>query len=488
MRLARIIRRGLATIAPLVALVLAAPEGTTASTAQEADALLVGFGKADITPEVGADAPTVFVAGYGQDRRATGVHDPIWSRAVVLRHRSQTIALVSVDLVGVQLELVESARTRLNDITYVLVSSTHNHEGPDVIGLWGPSPVVSGVDRAYLEQVEDGIVASVRSAEAALAPAVASYGTAEDEALLADSRDPVVKDGVLRVLRFDPAEGNGPPIGLLVQWNCHPENLGSQNTLITADFPKATVRTLEARHGCPVAYFTGAIGGLMSAAEDVLTRPDGTFYEEGDFAFADAYGVAIADLADRAIAGSSPIPLTPFAVSSVSVWLPLENPLYRLARAAGVLDRMGDRWTGDPYTPGRSLGRRNILGPLAVRTEVAGLRLGALHVAAIPGELYPELVAGRVEDPADPNADFPDAPIEPSVLDTLPDGPVLILGLANDEVGYIIPRRQWDREPPFAYGRDKAQYGEVNSIGPQAAPILLHALQRAVEQLEEIQE
>jgi hypothetical protein len=275
---------------------------------------------------------------------------------------------------------------------------------------------------------------------------------------------------------------------LLVQWNCHPENLGSQNTLITADFPEATVRTLEARHKAPVVYVTGAIGGLMSAAEDVLTKPDGTFYEEGEFAFADAYGVAVADLTERAIAGASPITLTPFAVASVPVWLPLENPLYRLARAAGVLDRPGDRWTGDPYMPGAPMGRRNILGPLAVGTEVACLRLGALHVAAIPGELYPELVAGQVVDPADPDADFPDAPIEPSVLDTLPDGPVLILGLANDEVGYIIPRRQWDREPPFAYGLDTPQYGEVNSIGPQAAPILLHALQRAVEQLGRIQD
>ena len=132
-----------------------------------------------------------------------------------------------------------------------------------------------------------------------------------------------------------------------------------------------------------------------------------------------------------------------------------------------MLDRAGYRWTGDPYTFGSPLGRRNILGPLAVRTEVGYLRLGTLHLAAIPGEIYPELVVGQVEDPADPNADFP----------------VLILGLANDEIGYIIPRRQWDREPPFAYGRDRAQYGEINSIGPQAAPILMQALQRAVDQV-----
>jgi hypothetical protein len=58
---------------------------------------------------------------------------------------------------------------------------------------------------------------------------------------------------------------------------------------------------------------------------------------------------------------------------------------------------------------------------------------------------------------------------------------VLIIGLANDEVGYIIPKRQWDQKPPFAYEREKAQYGEVNSCGPEVAPILTQALADAVK-------
>ena len=36
----------------------------------------------------------------------------------------------------------------------------------------------------------------------------------------------------------------------------------------------------------------------------------------------------------------------------------------------------------------------------------------------------------------------------------------MLIGLANDEVGYIIPKRQWDEKPPFCYGRQKAQYGK----------------------------
>jgi hypothetical protein len=50
-----------------------------------------------------------------------------------------------------------------------------------------------------------------------------------------------------------------------------------------------------------------------------------------------------------------------------------------------------------------------------------------------------------------------------------------VLGLCNDEIGYIIPAAQWDEAPPFAYGRDRPQYGEERSAGPRTAPIILQA-------------
>jgi hypothetical protein len=113
---------------------------------------------------------------------------------------------------------------------------------------------------------------------------------------------------------------------------------------------------------------------------------------------------------------------------------------------------------------------------------VAYVRLGDLDIAGIPGELYPELVYGRCQDPPDPGADFPEAPPEPSVVDTLTGEKFLLLGLANDELGYIIPKRQWDSKSPYAYGRQDDQYGEENSCGPQIAPILLEALKRRVSE------
>jgi hypothetical protein len=110
-----------------------------------------------------------------------------------------------------------------------------------------------------------------------------------------------------------------------------------------------------------------------------------------------------------------------------------------------------------------------------LQTEVALLRLGELEIAAIPGEIYPELVLGKVQDPPDPGADFPDAPIEPAIYQQMKQPYRMLIGLANDEIGYIIPKRQWDAKPPFCYGLKKAQYGEMNSLGPDTAPLLCGA-------------
>src|SRR5262249_28133594 len=114
--------------------------------------LRAGFAEADITPKGAGDRP-VFIAGFGPDRNTPGCHDPLFAWAVVLPPDKQKIALVSVDLVGFSLESVDRVRKELPGFDYVLVSSTHNHNGPDTLGLWGPSPFVSGIDPDYVKSV-----------------------------------------------------------------------------------------------------------------------------------------------------------------------------------------------------------------------------------------------------------------------------------------------------------------------------------------------
>jgi hypothetical protein len=230
-----------------------------------------------------------------------------------------------------------------------------------------------------------------------------------------------------------------------------------------------------------VAYFTGAVGGLMTNPANRYRERAGGAIADDTFEYAQAYGAEVADLADRAVAAAEPIVLTPLEAAARPVAFPLTNPLYHAARGAGVLKRQAYQWTGDA----------NVIGPplegggkaASTVTEVAYLRLGELHVACIPGELYPELVYGEYQEPVEPGADFPDAPLEPPVMRTLPGKKALLLGLANDEIGYIIPKRQWDYVAPYAYQRKSRQYGEINSCGEDVAPILMRALADRVAEL-----
>ncbi|HVY68866.1 MAG TPA: hypothetical protein VHH73_03010, partial [Verrucomicrobiae bacterium] len=68
-------------------------------------------------------------------------------------------------------------------------------------------------------------------------------------------------------------------------------------------------------------------------------------------------------------------------------------------------------------------------------------------------------------------------PVEVPPLRQLMPGKVKFLfGLANDEIGYIIPKSEWDRQPPFIYGAEKPVYGEINSVGPETARLIHAAL------------
>jgi hypothetical protein len=441
-------------------------------------ALHAGFGEADITPDVAGKKP-VYMAGFGHNRKAAKVHDPLKARALVLRQGGRKIALAAVDLVGFFNNNVQHVRAKLPGFTYVLVSSTHNHEGPDTLGLWGPNPFKSGVDRDYLKHVEEGVVQAIKQADTSSRPVTAKLGTARDPDLLRDTRLPIVKHDELVAIQFQDS-AKGKLAGVLVQWNCHPETLGSRNTEISAEFVAATVEHLQKKHGCPVLYLSGSVGGLMTSLGLPVKDKQGKLLADGTFEKTWRYGHLVGELADRALAKAKPVRLTPLESHSREVFLPLDNKLYVLGWQLGVFDRQAFLWSGSPDKAKILRGRPGPRDRPAMRTELAWLRLGELDVAAIPGEIYPELVLDKVQDPPDPGADFPKAPIEPAIYKQLKGPYRMLIGLANDEIGYIIPKRQWDERPPYCYGRKQPQYGESNSTGPETAPILCNAFRALV--------
>ena len=347
---------------------------------------------------------------------------------------------------------------------------------PSVCG--GPASCRTASIRSTSRLVEKQIVKAVKDADAGVQAVTAHLGAITAPELLHDNRLPLVKHDELVALQFKDAKA-GKNAGVVVQWNCHPETLGSKNTLVSADYVGYTVKHLRDRFRCPVVYLTGTVGGLMTTLGLPVASAKGEKLLDGTYEKTERYGVLLGEAAERALKASKAVNLTPFTIRTRTVDLPLANKGYLLMRQLGVMNRQAYEFK--PDGKGEPVETIDPKKTYAIRTELAHLRLGELDVACIPGEIYPELVLDKVQTPADPGADFPDAPTEPAVYKQLRGPYRMIIGLANDEIGYIIPKRQWDEKPPYCYGRKKAQYGEINSLGPDTAPILCKAFKDLVE-------
>jgi hypothetical protein len=323
------------------------------------------------------------------------------------------------------------------------------------------------------------VVKAVKDADKATKSVTARIGTAKAPELLHDGREPYVKHDELVALKFV-EKGTDKPVGIVVQWNCHPETLNDKNTEISADFVGYTVDHLAEKQRCPVVYLTGTVGGLMTSLHVPITDCKGVPLKDGTFEKTERYGRAIGELAHRSLGNAKPVRLTPLEARSRRVYIPLDNKGYQALRRIGTLKRDAFVWADNPDKADPA-DEKETKKRLALQTEVAWLHFGELDIAAIPGEIYPELVLDKVQDPPDPGADFPDAPIEPAIYKQMPGPHRMLIGLANDEIGYIIPKRQWDEKPPYCYGRKSAQYGEINSVGPETAPILCKAFEQMVK-------
>jgi hypothetical protein len=59
-----------------------------------------------------------------------------------------------------------------------------------------------------------------------------------------------------------------------------------------------------------------------------------------------------------------------------------------------------------------------------------------------------------------------------------------VIGVANDELGYFIPKSQWDNKEPWLYHQEKETYGEINSLGPETAPLIHRQASAILSQLQ----
>jgi hypothetical protein len=460
-------------------------------------ALRAGTAKTVITPDV--HSAKVYMAGFGHDRISTGVHDELYARCLALSASGKTLVLCSADLIGLfyddVLKIREKVHAQTPQVTHLIVAATHDHEGPDTLGLWGPSALQSGMDAAYMDRLDDHIATTAVRAVQALADARMRLAR-DDHPLLAllqdDSRPPYVKDPHLFVMQLVSAS-TGKPLATLVNWSDHPETLGGKNTEMTADYPHWLCNYLEQHEGGTALFFQGSIGGLLSTLGDqvaLLNPGTGKVAQDGTWDKARLFGTTLGELTERALKSAETLDVNSFAIRQKVIYAPLANDRFRVAGALGIFKGRKPLYTAgelDTATSEKAFtgyGRMKYSTGADLKTEVNYIQLldhgrVAAEIATVPGEIYPELVNGGIT--RFPGADFPQAPFEPTLRAHLKSRYQFIFGLANDELGYIIPKCEWDDQPPWLLGKPERWYGEINSAGPEVAGAVTRALVELME-------
>ncbi len=423
----------------------------------------------------------IWIAGFSNKKPANGVHDDVWARTVVFDDGNTRLAMVSLDAIGFTNDDVIDIRLKIPKelgIDYTIISSTHTHESNDLIGIWGESPFKSGVNKEAMKYVKSQTLASITSAAKALRPAKLQFSQdlagAKDQ--LMDTRKPEVFDAGMRFIQAIDAE-NDSTLGVIVSWGNHPETLWSDNLLISSDFPHYIREYIEKGIynngelvmpglGGTAVYFSGAVGGLMTTRGSMAIKGpfSDTLYTEPNYDKLIAQGQKLGLLSLTAMANpDSMVEKSQIAVRAKTIELPLTNKTFALAAAIGLLNK-------------------GLTGWFKARTEISAFTIGPASFICVPGEIYPEIVNGGVEAPE--GNDFNIQAIEaPALRELMPGKYKFILGLANDEIGYIIPKSEWDAEAPFTYGREKSPYGEENSFGPETAPIIYNELTKMLKDL-----
>ncbi len=432
--------------------------------------LEVGFSKSDATPKIGSKP--VYIAGFGHNRKAEGISDPIFIRAMVLQAEGKKYAFVIADLIGLFKDQVDEIRSELKDFENVMFSCTHSHEGPDTLGLWGPSPLQSGTDPEYMLFLQKTAVSTIREAAKNLIPCDAEIAAVSIPELLHDGRPPIVKMDELLTLKFNRVNTK-TALGVVLFWHCHPETLGSGNKKISSDFVGYTVKEIMKQTQAEAMVFTGAVGGLMTSLKVPIKNEQDQNLNDGTYEKTERYGKLLANASLNSLKNGKAISLTPIVVRKKEIMLPVDNPIYRLAKQLGVFKREIFDWDLQ-LNRHEGLIKREEKHP-AAKSEVSIITLGELGIGCIPGEIYPELLLGKVAEKLEKEADYQDAATEADWFQKWKMPYKTVIGLANDEIGYILPKKQWDEKPPFAYGSKSAPYGEINSLGPDTAFFIANA-------------
>jgi len=210
--------------------------------------------------------------GYGARKgHAVSTNDPLSVRAVVIEDGNERVALVNVDVIGVERELIREFRSSLGSAlgiepNQVMVTATHTHSGPSGIRI-GPQPLADDLRRCLL----DTMLYATQSACNDLQDCRVSFGVGHVSGLSQNRRHPAgPAPSDVPTLLIETMSGK--TITVITSFACHPTVLTHHNLQYSADYPGAVAKTVARAAGedasPPVLFLTGACADINPVRDE----------------------------------------------------------------------------------------------------------------------------------------------------------------------------------------------------------------------------
>ncbi|QDT49542.1 Neutral/alkaline non-lysosomal ceramidase [Symmachiella dynata] len=392
--------------------------------------LLAGAAKESIVPPF----PTKMGGFFDRLEPFTGVHDEIYARALVLDNGQTQVLIIGSDLINVSADITARVRENIARETgippqHILVSSTHNHSSPSVNR---PGQIDDPNEKSAAFFVERFTKVGLDAFKNRV-PARAGFHAGELKGATRNrqQRNDLV-DTQVGVLRVEEREGR-KTIATLFNFTGHPVIIGSNNLLLSGEYPGAAERAVENMLGGVAIFTQGAAGDVTvhrsgdpfmeierlgrTVAGEVI-KASGFIRGEEEIELAGA--TTTLNLAARQIPS---LDETQAAIQSAEAELKaVEDTAANKELREAIRNRLRLYSMNERFAKGLADGSLKM--PEQYQAEVQVLQIGDLVIVSIPGEIFVEYALELRQR-----------------IKQLLDKSMVLAGYSNGYLGYIVTPR-----------------------------------------------
>lgn len=226
--------------------------------------LQAGWSEREITPPVGHP-----MAGYGSrpnDKRSTGVLEPLFVRALALSDGQDTVVLLGSDMLQTLPNLLAMVEARISKTVSlrnrnIMYTSSHTHSGPGGLAPGFAAEESYGPYRPeYLTLLADRFAEAIEEAVHTMSPARFAHAAVDVPEFIRNRTRKAGVDSTLNIAVAEKKEG-GQRI-YLARYSAHGTAYGEEMLQLNNDWTGAFQRAVKKTTGMPLLCMGGAVGSM----------------------------------------------------------------------------------------------------------------------------------------------------------------------------------------------------------------------------------